>query len=163
MPTKRVPLRRGVRGRLTFAQEQCLWLGVPADAFADDEHRAEAWARHGSRLMELLARHGRRPQAWWRYDAPIAYPGYDLERSTLFEAGLLSDDERAELVEDWRREFNRAYEPDFGYCTGPSADGPGAEWLYGRAGRLAHFEWADIPRSLVDEWRAERRRKAVVA
>jgi hypothetical protein len=36
--------------------------------------------------------------AWWAYNSPIAWPGYDRERSTLWRVGLLlGDDERAAL------------------------------------------------------------------
>ena len=140
-----------------------LWLGHPSDAFEDEDEAREMWERHGPRLMELFAMHGRRPLAWWQFDAPIAYPGPDLERSALYEACLLGEDERESLVAEWRSEFKRAHEPGFAFCIGERADGKGAEWLTGREARAAHYAWADIPASLREQWRAERRKTAAIA
>jgi hypothetical protein len=76
--------------------------------------------------------------AWWSYEAPIPWPGYERERSTLYAAGLLGEDEKAELEAEWRREFDRAQEPGFTICLGPG------EHLEGAAARRVHFRWADI-------------------
>ena len=137
-------------------QEMALWLGHPPDAFADEDERRELWERHRDRLMDLFAMRGRRPVAWWRYDSPIPYPGYDLERSALYEAGLLGEQEREQLVAEWREEYERAQAPGFGFCAGMRPDGSGALWLTGQAAREAHHAWADIPTSLIAQWRAER-------
>jgi len=89
--------------------------------------------------------------AWWEFEAgDLRYPGYDRERSFLFERGLFADAERAELVPHWREEFDRAHSPGFFHCAGPG------KFLDGDAARRAHFAWADIPSSLVDAWTAER-------
>ena len=89
----------------------------------------------------------------------IPFPGPDLERSALYEAGLLGEGERESLVAEWREEFERAQVPGFGFCVGMRADGRGAEWLTGQAAREAHHAWADIPASLVDQWRIESARE----
>lgn len=160
MPTNRRPLRRPRRGRISYDQEMALWLGVGiggGSPFESEDERREAWGRHGPRLMGLFAKDGRRPQAWWTYDSPIPWPGYDCERSTLFEAGLLGEEEREHLVEYWRKEFHKVNEPGFSYCAGQRPDGRGALWLCGKAAREAHCRWADIPASLVAEWTMEPR------
>ena len=158
MTTNRTPIRRASRGALSSDQEMCLWLGCGRDKFPfeDEEQVREAWERHGARIMADHARGGRRPAAWWAYDAPEGIEfDYDTERSTLYEAGLLDADEAAALVEYWHGEFMKAYEPGFTLCMG---EGPkGAIWLRGKAAREAHFEWCDLPKSLLVRWTKERR------
>jgi hypothetical protein len=126
-------------------------------AFASDDERRAAWIRDRDRLLAMFSSGpGRRPQAWWRYDAPTAgvrWPGLDRERSTLYQAGLLDEAEKAELEADWRREFDDAQDPDFWICLGPG------EILEGAAARRAHYREADIPRELIRKWTAERRRQ----
>jgi hypothetical protein len=56
--------------------------------------------------------------AWWAYDAPFPYPGYDHEQAALYEANLLAEEEKAELLTQWRLYFDKAQEPGFGFCTG---------------------------------------------
>jgi hypothetical protein len=144
----------GVDGRLTGDQIQELWLGPPAggSAFAGDEERRVAWFRQRDFLMTSG---GRRPMAWWHYEAgDLSYPGYDLERSTLFAAGLLGAEEAAELLAEWRDDFDRAHRPGFFHCKGPG------RCLRGAAARRAHYAWADIPRELLIEWTLARRRSA---
>jgi hypothetical protein len=142
---------------LSGAAVQDLWLGLGTNRppqFESDEARHEAWLRNREWLMATLAQHGRRPLAWWRYDAgDLRYPGYDRERSTLYEAGMLAEDERAELVAHWREEFDRAHRPDFFCCEGPG------RFFHGEPARRAHYRWADIPSELVEEWSAEPRSK----
>jgi hypothetical protein len=153
MPTKRLPLQRPPRGQLTASQEQELWLGPSphlGSLFADTEHARAAWSQHRVRLLELFGSRGRRPLAWWAFEAPIERPGYDRERSTLYEAGLLGEAERAELEAHWREQFDRAHGSGFFVCMGPG------RFLHGEAARCAHFEWADIPHVLVETWSAER-------
>ena len=156
MPTNRTPLRRERRGKITADQEMSFWLGHPPDVFANEDEARALWTRHSPRLMDLFAMRGRRPVAWWKFDAPIPYPGDEFERSALYEAGLLSPEEREQLVAEWREEFDRAQAPGFGFCAGLRPDGKGALWLTGQAARRAHHAWADIPTSLVEQWRTER-------
>jgi len=139
-------------------QAQELWLGASYDGsvFASEEERHAAWRKHRDRLMALWGKGGRRPLAWWCYEAgELDYPGYDFERSTLFEAGRLTVPERAELLAYWKREFDRACVPGFFICLGPG------RFLANEEACAAHCRWADIPASLVEQWMAERRRQTV--
>jgi hypothetical protein len=93
MPTKRSYTRRPHRSRITADQELDLWMGGGPSGnpqqFASAETRRAAWQLHRGRLVGVLpSAPGRRPQAWWEYEASIAWPGYDRERSTLYAAGL---------------------------------------------------------------------------
>ena len=90
MPVKR--RSRKARDRnLGLAERWSLELGDDErrPAFDSDEKRREAWTYHREALLEH-ERPGRRPQAWWDYESPIPYPGYDAETMTLYEAGLMS-------------------------------------------------------------------------
>jgi hypothetical protein len=142
---------------ITREQEMELWLGAPdaGSSFASEEERSAAWFRHRDRLMAMWATGGKRPVAWWQYEAPaeLYYPGPDYERSTLFEADLLSESEKAELLAYWRREFDRANAPGFSHCAGPG------KFFAGEEAREAHIKWADIPPTLVEEWTAEHQQK----
>jgi hypothetical protein len=140
---------------ITPLQEMDLWLGPSyhGSAFSTDQERRRLWAAHRERIMEYWGQDGRRPQAWWRYDAPhIPYPGYARERSALFEAGLLTKSEAKALTAEWRAEFQRASQPNFFFTTAPG------EILQGEAARQKHFAWADIPTALVQQWEAARQR-----
>jgi len=77
---------------------------------------------------------------WWEFETTIPYPGYDLERSILWRADVLTAEEKAELERGWRAEFDVA-------------------WGKGACARREHYEWADIPLELVEQWTAERRRR----
>jgi hypothetical protein len=141
---------------LSSAQQEELWLGASdaGSSFASEQDRRRLWFEHRDRLMGWWGCHGKRPIAWWLYEAPddLDYPGPDLERSTLYEADLLTESEKAELLAQWRHEFDRAWRPDFFHCTG-------SEFLEGEAARAAHFRWCDLPPSLLEEWTAERRQQ----
>jgi hypothetical protein len=141
MPTTRQYVRRPHRTRLTADQEMDFWMGEGPlgnpQPFASPAARKDAWERHRHRLIGTLpSSPGRRPLAWWQYDAPVTvkWPGYERERSTLWQAGLLlGDDERAALEAEWRREF------DFAQRL------PAGE-------RRRHHSWADIPEELLRRW-----------
>ena len=134
-----------------------LWLGTgplhdPAP-FASDEARRAAWLLHRERLAGVLpSAPGRRAQAWWRFDSPIPWPGYEAERSTLYLAGLLDVEEKAALETEWRRDFERGCDPGFAISLRPD------EHLTGAAARRALWADIDIPRELVRKWTAERKR-----
>ena len=158
MPTNRHPIRHPHRGRLNHLQEMVLVYGEDprwADAFDDEEAQREAWIRNRERILAGY-RHGRRPMAWWTFEAPIPFPGYERQQSVLFEAGLLGQNEAATLVSEWRRQFERAYEPGFFHCAGPGRIFEGA------SARRQHFAWAGIPRALLAQWTKERRRRTRV-
>jgi hypothetical protein len=156
MATNRSVVRRHRRGELTHEQEMELWLGPShrGPAFGSEDERHVAWLRHRDRLMTAWAKHGRRPHGWWLYESPIPRPRDGTEQSSLFEAGLLTEAESAELLADWREQFERAYRPNFFHC-----DGPG-RLFSGAIARRKHFEWADIPKPLIRRWTEERRRRS---
>jgi hypothetical protein len=105
---------------LSYDQIQELWLGCSHNGslFSSREELQEAWEAARDEVMRLFANNGRRPMAWWQFDAPdldLKWPGHDREQSYLFEAGALSESECAELVRSWRREYalgHRAGIPD---------------------------------------------------
>jgi hypothetical protein len=68
----------------------------------------------------------------------------------------VTGEEIAELEAWWREQFDRAWAPHFFHCDGPGKifDGP--------IGRKKHYRWADIPRGLLKQWSAERRRRGKV-
>jgi len=143
---------RSHRGQLDAIAEMELRLGPSPylpPSFDSSEHARAAWFRHREQLMEQRGRPGRRPVAWWAFEAPIGYPGYNRERSTLYGAGLLAEGEREELLRYWREQFDRAHDPNFFHCGGPG------KILHGAAARREHYRWADIPPALVEAWSAE--------
>jgi hypothetical protein len=137
-------------GELTHSQELELWLGAShhGSAFDSDEQRRTAWFRHRDQLMQWLAKDGRRPQAWWTYECPegLRYPGYDRERSTLYQSGVLGEEEAGELREWWRKEFDRAWDPHFFFCAGPG------KIFTGAVARDKHYAWMDLPPELHQKW-----------
>src|SRR5262245_18104272 len=89
-------------------QEAELWVGPShriGSTFSDDNARRRCWVENRERMMQLFAHNGRRPQAWWAFEAPFKYPGFNLERSTLWAAGLLDKAEARQLEAHWRVEF----------------------------------------------------------
>jgi hypothetical protein len=162
MATNRHPIQHPHRGRLNHAQQMTLQYGPDPrwDAFHSEEEHRDAWVRNRDRILAGY-RHGRRPMAWWRFEAPFQYPGYDKEQSTLYEAELLGEEEREQLVARWRAHFAQAQQPGFMYCVGHAKRGDTfATWLKGAAARKAHYRWSGIPHSLLKEWLRGRPRSA---
>jgi hypothetical protein len=133
-----------------------LWLGVGHNgpAFRLEQEKREAWVRHRERLMVWLAKNGKRPMGWWQFESPIPYPGSEREQSTLFEAGLLAEDEGRELVAWWKAEFDRAWDEHFFFCSGPN------QFFEGPVARRKHYRWADIPPRLIKQWASEYKRRS---
>ena len=124
---------------LTYSELQELWLGPThsGSCFRSREELHDAWIRGRDVVMRLWVNNGRRPQAWWAFEAGnlgLKWPGHDREQSYLFEAGVLSEMECDELLRFWRREFDRSRSP-------------------------THLNWADVPHSLRQQWQAERRHR----
>jgi hypothetical protein len=140
---------------LAHSQEMVLCFGPDprwAGGFGSEAECREAWMRERDAILATY-RHGRRPWAWWKFETSLSYPGYDHEQSTLYEAGLLSAEERAALERGWRREFARAHDRNFFHCEA-------GRILKGAAARRAHLKWAGIPRDLLKRWTRERRRQS---
>jgi hypothetical protein len=140
--------------QLTPAQQMFLEFGLDrrwGGAFGGEEECRAAWMRERDGILAGY-RNGHRPWGWWRFEAPIPYPGYDHERSTLFAAGLLLPEEARELERSWRQEFERTWSPHFFFVES-------GRIFEGIAGRRKHYAWADISEALVHQWSAERRRR----
>jgi hypothetical protein len=130
---------------ITSLQELELWLGHPrhGSAFANDEQRRAAWFEHRDRLMSYWACNGNRPMAWWRYEAPIKWPGYNLAKSTLWAAGLLETAEARALEEDWHEAFDQSLMPGFRF-----------QGLTGYEAHIAFLVFKGVPATLAEEWAA---------
>jgi hypothetical protein len=136
-----------------------LWLG-PNDStfFSSRDELRRTWEESRTYLLATFGRPGRRPMAWWEFDASAAYPGYDRERSTLWRMDVLDAEEKAVLEREWRDEFARAYAPGFSIAR-PFGEEP----IAGAAARKMYFAHCDIPIELIQAWTGERlprRRKA---
>jgi hypothetical protein len=162
MPSNRTPLQRPNRIPLSHEAEMSLRYGeMPhRPGFASEEERRAAWFHHRDHLLQHC-RWGKRPAAWWDYECPIRRPrDHDYEEAALFEAGLLTETEVAELTKLWRERFEQAQRPDFAYCIGHANPGDTfASWLHGEPAKRAHLKWAGVPRSLIRKWTAQRRRR----
>ena len=131
---------------LTLCELQEMWLGPNAGGsnFASTEELRGAWERGRATVMRLWANNGRRPMAWWCFDAPglgLKWPGYDRQQSYLFEHNALEETECVALVAYWRAEFEQA------------------STLNNAGERKAHLDWADVPGSLRRRWSASARRR----
>jgi len=140
---------------LTLSELQELWLGAHPTSgshFRSREELVEAWETGRAVVMRLWGSHGRRPAGYYEFEWEGPRPAYDVERSSLWRAGVLSEAERNELEAEWKAEFEKAHTPNFFISTGPD------EALHGDAAVAAHLRWADVPRELVRRWTAARRR-----
>jgi hypothetical protein len=128
---------------ITLLQEQELWLGTShrGSLFASEEERRRQWVEHRDRLMQLFAHSGRRPLAWWKFEAPFKYPGFNRERSALWEANLLGAAEARQLEQHWRDEFNLSLAPGFTF-----------QGLTGWDAHIAHLVFHDVPADLAELW-----------
>jgi hypothetical protein len=130
---------------ITRLQEMELWLGRShrGSLFASEEERRSAWFEHRDRLTGYWGNNGRRPQAWWKFEAPFKYPGFNRERSALWEANLLGAAEARELERSWRSAFDESLAPGFTFR--------------GHNGREAHLQYlvfCDVPPDLAERWAA---------
>ena len=129
---------------LTYSELQELWLGAhptTGSCFRTREELVAAWAAGRAVVMRLWGSHGRRPMAWWEFEAgELEHPGRDREQSTLWRAGVLSEAERGEVEAEWRREFDAT--------RGKSP-----------RERREHYEFHDIPPELVERWQGARKRR----
>lgn len=149
---------RAIAGAPPLDQLMEMWLGPShnGSVFDSPEALRAAWETHRDEVMRLWGQHGRRPMAWWCFDAPglgLMWPGYFRQQSYLFDAGVLEEPERVALLAFWRKEFERTYRPGFSHTAGPG------EIFHGAAARRKHLDWADVPDSLRQQWTAERRRR----
>jgi hypothetical protein len=156
MPEKRRKSKS--RDCLSLHERWSLTVGDYGDVFASDDERRAAWQRHRDELL-AESRAGRRPAAWWDYDAEIARPnGDDCQEPALYKAGLLSESELAELMPWWREQYDEAYELSFEFCTGQDEQRQ-AVWLKGAAAKRAQYKWAGIPPEIIKRWNSRRRKE----
>ena len=158
MATNRKYRRRPHRFPLDHWQQTSLWLGEDPNhhAFESEAERCAAWIKHRDYFMATCYDHpGGRCAAWWDYESPIRRPkDENYCAAALWEVdGLLDDEERSALEKMWREYFDQAQVPEFTYHTGHGR-------LEGAKARAAYYRWSGIPRTLVKQWRAERRRSA---
>ena len=140
---------------LTLSELQELWLGAhptSGSCFRSREELVAAWEAGRAVVMRLWARGGRRPAGFYEFEWEGPRPPYDVERSSLWRAGVLTEAERDELEAEWKVEFEKAQRPDLFHHTG-------TEILRGEPAQVAHYRWADIPRELVRRWTAARKRR----
>ena len=131
---------------LSYSELQELWLGPSHDGscFDSREQVQDAWIRGRDVVMRLWGSGGRRPQAWWCFEAPglgLTWPDYDAEPAYLFERNVLEKTECEQLLAGWRRDFEDA-------CL-----------LEDAVARRKHLDWAGVPHSLRQRWQAARRRR----
>jgi hypothetical protein len=112
----------------------------------------ERWRRHRETMMRNQYP-GSRPEEWWLYERQMQQPSH--QAAALYAMGELAGAELDRVMRDWRQAYEHALGPGFSYDTGGG-------WLQGAAARRAHQRWAGIPRELVKQWDAERRRQAKV-
>jgi hypothetical protein len=106
------------------------------------------------RAREARCRDGKRPQAFWDYQAPIPEPDdCSYKPAALWAAGLLTLEERQQLQASWRAAFEEAQVRDFCVVVAPG------ELLKGEVARQAWYRNYGIPKTLVRRWTRERRRR----
>jgi hypothetical protein len=134
---------------LSLSELEELWLGPnpTGSCFRTREELVAAWEAGRAVVMRLWGSDGRRPQAWWEFEADgLKHPGYYREKSTLWRTpGVLTEEERIQVETEWRADFDAALAMD-------------------ASERREHLELRDVPVELVKRWvkaaeRAERRRQ----
>jgi hypothetical protein len=118
-----------------------MWLGVGHDGsvFATEAEAECYWREHRARLWPLLCVNGRRPRAWWHWEAKLICD-YDDETALLYDLGELSETEERHFVPIWRRAYDRI------------------AGLQGYTATRAGLDEAILPRNLLRQWNGERRR-----
>jgi len=150
---RKLPGLPGVGDGLSVGQLMELWLGPgpSGSLFHSREQLVQAWQTHQDEIMRRFGRSGRRPAAFYEFVWDGPRPSYYTEKSVLWRAGVLSEEERIEVETEWAMEFERTFKPDFFFHDG-------REVLHGVAARRAHYRWADIPDELIEAWEREGRR-----
>jgi hypothetical protein len=142
--TPKKPKPERGKNSITRLQEMELWLGSHRGSlFASEEERRRLWFENRDRLMGYWGNNGRRPQAWWRFEAPFKYPGFNRERSALWEANLLGTSEARTLEERWRSAFEESLSSGFTF-----------QGLSGWDAHIAFLVFNDIPSDLAELWAA---------
>ena len=150
MATK-LALKRENRGPLTLTERQILMIGkghmgneMP---FANEAAMQDAWERNRDALLAECPP-GRRPWAYYRFDAPDLVFDYDTERSALYAAAILSETERDRLIASWRATYEEGLDPEFTFMA--------SGVLEGDAARRALHAWDDIAPEVLEAWEEQR-------
>lgn len=106
MPTtRRRRLYRLLGSGLTADQRQHLECGhaffLNGDPFASEDERQATWARHRRQILKDWDRPGRRPEAYWRYDAPDLLAAHDDYEATAIHAALAGAREKRLIELEW--------------------------------------------------------------
>lgn len=106
MPTtRRRRLYRLLGSGLTADQRQHLECGhaffLNGDPFASEDERQATWARHRRQILKDWDRPGRRPEAYWRYDAPDLLAAHDDYEATAIHAALADAREKRLIELQW--------------------------------------------------------------
>jgi hypothetical protein len=103
MPVRRRGISRYVR-ELSLQEEFELLLGTGGrpSFFRDNETRRAAWV-HFREFLLNLAPAGKRPWAWWEYEAPERREGALEEASQLVRLGVVGAAELAVIEREWTR------------------------------------------------------------
>ena len=141
---------------LTLSELQELWLGAhptTGSHFRSREELVAAWEAGRAVVMRLWGSHGRRPMAWWEFDAgDLKHPGYDRERSTLWRPACSPNRSAPSSRPSGGGSSSTR--------TGPiSSSAPAARFFMATPPVQAHLAWADVPIELAQRWAAARRRR----
>jgi hypothetical protein len=94
-----------------------MWMGPfePGKSVFPTEAEARAcWMRNRDFMLERYGSDGKRPFYWWQFEAETAgikfkFPGdWDRQEQLLYQAGVLSEQEREQLTTHWRKLFDEA-------------------------------------------------------
>jgi hypothetical protein len=111
----------------------------------------ERWHRHRTTLLERSFA-GCRPPEWWLYEKGLEPPDRN-QAERLYQMNELGEAELAQWMSWWRLSYEDAQQVD-------SFDTDDARVLEGAAARRAFCREAGIPRAIVKQWDAERKRRA---
>lgn len=137
---RRVPKLRTRSARLLDWQRQVLEVGWSlfgkrfAEEFANDQEHRECWEQHRDVVLPeyIVEFPGRRPDAWWRFDAPEPRCRDEEQWVQLARLGILGRAERDALMVilkpaevDWLLDIYSSTTPARGRLVGVMAKGKG--------------------------------------
>src|SRR5262249_33286308 len=94
--------------RVVVMQELTIGPGQMGSVFSTREEAQAAWAKHRDEILSGWDHLARRPMGFYAFEVECSPPDYDIERSTLWRLGVLSEEERAAIEDEWLVEFQWA-------------------------------------------------------